>query len=439
MKALKRFFLSRKTILWLITFILIAVIVAYFIPQRFSTTMTEMARWRSKYSFIMPLVDRLGLDHIYSTLWFSALLFMFLISISLSTYEQIRAALKKTFGLSGNQDAKKISLNNSLEQCTHTIKKLGYMKIAHNEKTIKFIKYPWGYLGNVLFHLGMVIVIVSSIFIVLTQRRGQINLVVGEIFPAGSPLTGEEKGLLAESLILPDAVRLDEITYEFWETDEQKHLSSVISFISPGGGIERHELAINKTASYRGIKIYQGRTFGNTFLVTLSEGKGKEFGIRLDMEYPVKRDRPSYNNFEYDMIPYLLKAKYFADAEKKSMDSSNPLLVIRLLKGGDVIGEVSLKLGESGNLGPYKAKLVGVMRWGGIILLDISGMPGIFMGFFIIILGLGLTYFMPAREIYLIKEDMGYSLRWKAARFEDFYKEEFERIGQNLKVKIHNE
>jgi len=55
-------------------------------------------------------------------------------------------------------------------------------------------------------------------------------------------------------------------------------------------------------------------------------------------------------------------------------------------------------------------------------------MPGIFLGFFIIILGGGLTYFMPPREVYLRKEEDGFSISWKATRFENFYKEEYERI-----------
>lgn len=136
-----------------------------------------------------------------------------------------------------------------------------------------------------------------------------------------------------------------------------------------------------------------------------------------------------YANLKSYEIPYLIKAKYFADADKKSMLSQHPLLVMRLVDKGRVIGEVSLKNGESGQLGPYTATVTGISKWAGMIFVDITGMPGIFLGFFIIIIGGGLTYFMPPREFYLRKEGDGFSITWKATRFESFYEEEYEKVS----------
>ncbi|OGW25225.1 MAG: hypothetical protein A2X59_12565 [Nitrospirae bacterium GWC2_42_7] len=432
MKALKRFFLSRKTVLWLISLILVTVVAAYFVPQRFSATPANIAKWNSEHPALVVFINSVGLDHLYTTPWFAFLLFMFFVSITLSTYEQIKVAMKKTFELQEMRETQGISINSSLEQIVLSMKKQGYMKIARNKGVVRFVKHPWSYWGSVLFHSGIVLVIASSLLIVLTQRRGQINLAEGEVFPARSPLIGEEKGILAENLLLPEAVKIEEINPEFWETDHLKHLSSVVSFIDPEGRTKKYELAINKIANYQGVRIYQGRTFGNTFLVVLSGKDGNEFRMRLDMEYPAKRDKPSYDNFEYEGLPFLLKAKYFADADKKTMDSSNPLLVLRLVNGEKIIGEVPLRLGESGQLGPYKAALVNARKWSGIILLDITGMPGIFIGFFIIIAGIGLTYFLPPSEIYLIKSGGGFSLLCRGGRFESLYMEEFEGIYKTL-------
>ena len=57
-----------------------------------------MERWQERNPFWVPWVERLGLDHVYSTPWFAALLFVFLFSLGISTYEQIKISTKKTFG-----------------------------------------------------------------------------------------------------------------------------------------------------------------------------------------------------------------------------------------------------------------------------------------------------------------------------------------------------
>jgi cytochrome c biogenesis protein len=85
-------------------------------------------------------------------------------------------------------------------------------------------------------------------------------------------------------------------------------------------------------------------------------------------------------------------------------------------------------MGEEGQIGPYTAKLVKVSRWAGIIFAAITGMPGIFLGFFIIIVGSGLTYFLTPREIFLKREGNQTHLTWKASRFEDVYRDEFDKI-----------
>lgn len=442
MLPLKRFFISQKTVLTLIVLILATVITGYVIPQRFSTPSEALEKWQQAYPFWAAWAKRSGLDHVYSTPWFVLLLLFFLVSLVTSTYEQIRISIKKTFGTGipksphppfnkGGQGG--IFRSKVPEQeLISAIKKQGYFKIPGKSEAIRFVKHPWGYWGSVLFHLGIVVVIVSSLVIVLTEKRGLLHLVEGELYVPGSPWLSEEKGILSGSFILPEAVRIDSVTPEFWETDHLKQLTTVISFIDSQGRFKKQTLAINQTVNYRGLRIYQGQSLGDVFFVELTDKDGRRENIMLQIESPAKRNRPSYGNFQFAGIPYFIKAKYFADADKQSIISVNPLLVMRLVDGKKVIGETSLKIGERGELGPYRVRLLGVSKWVGIIFLDIIGMPGIFFGFFIIILGSGLTYFMPPREFYVKKEDNGIFLMWKASRFESFYGEEYEKVLSDL-------
>lgn len=431
MLSFKRFFLSRKTILTLIILILAAIIIGYLFPQRFAAPPSEMERWRETNSFWVPWVERLGLDHVYSTPWFAALLFVFLFSLGISTYEQIKISTKKTFGglPAGVESFRIIADENEL---ISAIKTQGYFRAAKNEEGYRFVKHPWGYWGNVLLHIGIVLTIASSLLIVLTQKRGVLNLVEGEITIPGAPWAAEENGLMAGKLVLPEAVRLDKVIAEFWETDDLKQLTTAISFIDPQGRINKHTLAINQTIDSKGLRIYQSYNYGDAFFVKFVDLEGRRNGVILQIQSPSKRDRASYGNFNLEGAPYLLKAKYFADAGKRSMDSTNPLLVLRLMDKGKVMGEINLRKGESGKIGPYTASFLDASKWAGIIFVDITGMPGIFLGFFVIIAGSGLTYFMPPREFIVRREGGEFSIAWKAARFENFYKEEFESVLKDI-------
>lgn len=429
-QAIRRFFLSRKTILSLILLILLAVIIAYVFPQRFSTPEAQIDKWKDSHTIWTPLYETLGLDHVYTTSWFAVLLFVFLISLIISTFDQIKISIEKTFGHGVTSGGKNFKVTATEEKIVTAIRKQGYFKIAGNHATLRFVKHPWGYWGNVLLHLGIVIVIASSLLVALTQKRGLLQLVEGELYVPGTPWLMEYNGILAGHFILPEAVMLDHVLPEFWENDSLKDLKTTISFSDPQGKIKRYELGINNTVNYRGIRVYQDQSFGHAFFVKFTDKEGRNTGIILQIQNPVKRDKASYGNFQSDdEIPYLLKAEYFVDADKKSMLSQNPLLIMRLVDKGRAISEVSLKKGGSGQLGPYTATVAGISMWAGIIFVDITGMPGIFTGFFIIIIGGGLTYFMPPREFYLRKEGDGFSITWKATRLESFYEEEYEKVS----------
>lgn len=428
-RKIKRFFLSRKTILALILLIIGTIVLAYIFPQRFSTTYSDLGKWQQVHPFWAPWVEWLGIDHVYTTPWFAVLLLVFLLTLIISTFDQIKISIKKTFGHGVASGGKNLKVTATEEEIKTAIKRQGYFQIAGNQSMQRFVKYPWGYWGSVLLHFGIVLAIASSLIVVLTEKRGLLQLVEGELYVPGTTWVTEEKGLLTGSFILPEAVRLDNVIPEFWETDDLKQLTTVISFSNPQGISKRYILAINQTVNFRDIRVYQALNFGHAFFVRLTDKGGRNTGLILQIQNPDKRNKSSLANRQSDEMPYLLKVKYFADADKKSMLSTNPLLVMQLVDKGRVIGEVSLKNGESGQFGPYTATLAGISRWAGIIFVDITGMPGIFLGFFIIIMGGGLTYFMPPREFYLRKEGDGFSITWKATRFESFYEEEYEKVS----------
>lgn len=283
-----------------------------------------------------------------------------------------------------------------------------------------------------MLHLGFLLVIASSILILFTQKRAIIRLEDGETILPGTPWSVETHGLLTEELILPMPVHLSKLNIDFWETDDMREMKSVIKFLYPDRHIEEIRLRINEPVWHTEMKWYQTPDAGDNFYLEFIDAQGRKIEQSIMFMLPLRRDVASYNNFRFDWMPFMLKGKYYADAEKKSMVSRNPLLVLRLYDGDNLIGERPLRIGESGNLGGVQVRLLRTARWTGILISSTIGMSGIFTGFFIIIIGAAIAYFTPQREFRMKRDDAGVFLTWECERFEGSYKEEYEGIVKTL-------
>ncbi len=428
---IKRFFLSRRVVLSLLLLLLGAIVCAYWVPQEFGTPRPELVNWRTAHPLLGPLVERLGLDHVYTSPWFALLFFLFLFSLTLSTWDQIRGAAK-AFGPGTGLDAGDRPVQASLQECTDEILSAGYVRTCEDERQIRFVKNRWGYWGSALFHAGLVVTLASSLLVALTLERGRLLLIENEVYDAEAHWAQQNRGLFAGKFILPGSLRLDSITPDYWETDEIKQLTTRFSLLDAQGKRIDHTLSVNRPASHGGIKFYQGKRFGHAFFLAFYDRQGRRFKESLMLGIPASRNKASYGDFQLDWMPYGLKAKYFADAAQRTMDSDQPQLVLRIVENAQVRGEASLVRGGRGQLGEYQAELVGVARWGEIVFVQLSGMPGVFFGFAVIVLGCCLIYFMPPREFLVRKEPTGLSLAWKATRFKEFYQHEQKRVLETL-------
>jgi cytochrome c biogenesis protein ResB len=439
MKKIKSLLLSRTTILAQIIILTIVILTGYVFPQRFSTTTADIEKWRDANPFLVPWVDSIGLDHIYTTPWFAILLFFFMLSLIVSSYEQVKISIQRTFGKDIVIDEKGINIYAAENEVVSEIKKIGYIQLSKQNQTLKrLVKHPWGYWGSSMIHLGIVIVISSALIIVLTEKRGVLYMVEKEVAIPGSPWTIVDTGVLAGAFDLPEAIRLEKVNVDFWESDKLKHLTTNIRFIDPEGNFKKFVIGINNILDYKGLRIYQGTTFGHAFFVELTDKQGRTLKQIFQIDHPTRRDKASYEDFRDDAIPYPVRAHYYVDAERKTMKSNNPLLNLLIVEGNKAIHEVTLKIGESKYLGPYKAQLVKVSLWSAIIFVRSFGMYGVFSGFFVIIMGVSLSYFMPSREFILRKNEKHISVIWKASSFEKFYIDEYRHIIRTFGTKVNH-
>jgi len=321
------------------------------------------------------------------------------------------------------------------------LRRSGYLQVFGGDGKWRYLKNPWGYWGNPLLHTGMTIILAASLLMALTQQRGLLHLHEGEVHAPGAEWLLTERGPLATPIVFPEAIGLDYVLPEFWgDTGELQRLSSGVRFIAPdSGSVSQTFLTVNTIVSRHGFRLYQGTDFGHSFYLEIDFGGGRQQAVVFDIKHPQSRGEAGYGNFRVDGVPDLIKAKYVFDDQTPTALAGNPRLVLRLVDDmGALHAEQDMTLGASATLGPYRVRLSRVGRWSSIIVTRLYGMALIFFGFFLVIVGSGLVYFSPVREVLVYKNKGGFLLSWRAGRFAHFYQNEYESLLKSLRIWTHS-
>jgi hypothetical protein len=425
---------ARRTSLTLILVLAGLMYLSTLIPQTLDSTPGEMESWRRGHNGLLWLIDSLHLHRIYAQPWFVALILCAVLALGLSSVDQLKLARIRLTAttISGSDE---LATNILKPQLRALASSWRYRPLhSTDEQIMKYIRHPWGYFGNFLLHVGMVVVVGTSLFVALTSRQGVLILVEGEQREASQPWNAAEHGLLASPLRLPGSIRLDRVRVIFNDKQQPAEVYSDLSFTDGAGRSETVTASINRIVSYHGLRLYHGTQYGDAFMVSFTDNNGVTHSEKISVQQPIELTKAGYSDdFSVSWSPYLLSAKYFADAERKSMSSVNPELVLRFTEGGKEIARTTLRPGGSGRLGDFLVHLLRVEKWSKLIIVDIYGISVIFAGFGIIILGALLLYMTPPRELVALRQEDGtYRVYWKAPSFRDFYLEERDALASSL-------
>jgi hypothetical protein len=427
---LKQFITARRVSLGLILLLAGLMYISTVIPQHIDSTTEKIESWRRGHAGLIWLVDVLNLHSIYAQPWFAAAILFAALTLGISSYDQlkiVRIKLSSTSIASADKVAEGIS-ELDLRSVAHSRRYLFFQTAT--DRQFKFIKNPWGFFGNLLLHIGITLVITVSLYVTLTARQGVLILVEGEQRLSSQPWNVSMHGLLSSPLKLPGTIRLDRVRVQFDNKQQPLDVFSDISIIDDSGRVNSLTASINRILSYNGLRIYHAAQFGNAFKVIFTDKNGVAHAETIAAQQPASLTEPGYSDdFPVNWTPYLLSAKYFADVDKRSMSSSLPELTLRFTLENKEIARTTLTPGGTGMLGEYRVQLNGVGRWSKLIIVETTGMPLIFAGFGITMLGGLLQYLAPPRELIAIRQQDGhYMVYWKAAAFREFFVNERDEV-----------
>lgn len=434
MNTITRFITARRISLGLILVLAGCMYVSTLIPQEIDSTPAGLAAWRRGHEGLLWLVDTLHLHRLYAQPWFAVIIVLAAVSLGLSCVDQLDLSRKKlvSTGL-GGADELAASVSEAVLRTVAVSRHYRPVKHVAGDK-LKFVRNPWGHFGVLLLHVGMAVVIAASLYVALTYRQGVLTLVEGERHDRGQPWRLAEQGLLVSPLTLPGTLRLDRVTVRFDDKNQPVSVTSQLTITGDGGAVETLSTSINQISRYKGLRIYHAAQYGDAFTISITDPEGGTHTETIAAQQPVNITMAGYSDdISLSWLPYQLSAKYFADADRQSMLSRNPELVLRLTRGDREVARTSLVKGGEGSLGEYRVRLLAVNRWAKLIFVDTTGMPLVFAGFAIIMLGGLLHYLAPPRELIAIRQQDGLCMvYWKAAAFREFFMDERDEAAAAL-------
>jgi cytochrome c biogenesis protein len=421
-----KFLTARSTVIALFTAISAALLLASLVPQRASLG-GKAPEWVGRLpEGLLFLSSRLGADNVVGSAWFSALVALFWLSLLMSTISQFgatRARVRRVPSAEVPQGSIRISLPPA--RLAELLRGAGYRPAGSAAGVQRYVKNLAGYWGNFLLHIGLVTAVVFSLIYVLTQHRVLIRLVGEETSRFTTSNVQEMRGVLPLSYRLPYTALLKNLQPRFYGNDRLEYLASELYFTErPGGEPARVAVALSDKAQFGDYLVYQANAFGRAFDLEL-QLPGETHRERLYLPYPNRRDAAGYGEVPITGTEYLLKAKFYSDLNRKSMQLNQPPLTLRLYRGKELLHELTLAPGASGVLGPFEVRLAQAQWWTDILLDGSRGTAGIFAGFAVILAGVLSSYCLVPREIIVRNRDGALQVQQVARRFPEFYREEF--------------
>lgn len=376
-----KFLQSKKLAIWLIIALTLASLAGVIVPQEVQGK-GEYAVWAQKYPLFIPIVKLLGLNQVFQTKWFLILGLIFFGNLTSCTLGQINRVWK---------------LRRTLRRDEHTVPK-GF----------------WGVLGNCVFHIGLVIIVVGGLLSLGYKMSGYVEIAEGEAFmESHRNYASLTEGPLFNENHLGFQVTVNKLNRIFKDDGQ---LDYVISrFTVADSGREPFEATAERGQpfTYRGTTFYYSKS-GFAPFVTIKDPRGQT----VLEGYAVFNSMWHNNTGEYNMdlaLPgtaLVLKARFYPDAVSKdgrmttkTVKLTNPVIQALVMENNNPAGKLEFRPGRNATFKGWTIGMSDVRLWAGFEVVRDPGAPVIFTGFLICLSGLIMSFLFTPRKPRKEQED----------------------------------
>lgn len=295
-------------------------IVLFFLIAILSILGTIVPQGQPPQFYLLKYGETLGrllvlfqLDDVYHSLWYVALLFLFLFNLVICSYNRYPIVLRLYKKNPEEVDINK--LPNSLERRVQVepglivdkLKKQGFKEASRTfEKGVLLYKNScrWGYFAFYLVHLSMVLIVLGAMVGAIWGFRGNLALIKGGVSNQVSLFREEHP------VFLDFSVRLNQFTIELYPNGMPKEYISNVTIIDKDKEFDAL-IKVNAPLNYKGITFYQASYEEVPRLALEVLFNGKKQRVFLEQTFPVIiEDRLAIFLEAYMEHPNFLVAKF---------------------------------------------------------------------------------------------------------------------------------
>ncbi len=436
---INKFLISPKTIISLITLTLLACAIGFFVPQITDKSPSFFETWRENNIYTYRFVTRLQLHQVYTSYWFLALVCLIAISLLSSIYAQITKNLKYRLKCGIQNTEYRTQNTDKIKNVLHKKRYREQGFINEGYKLI-FTKNSINRWGSVIFHTGLLFVVISAILVLCFQNRGFVQLIEGDTFNGKeSNFLVKSRGALAGEYNTGFNTFLSKLDHTYWETGELKHLESDLTIVEDNEQAKK-KVSINSPLFIKGTNLYQSNDYGYTLSFVLKKLTGEKVVSHFNIDRASYVRKHAIGKSDYPMSPYIVEMKFLPDLEKKSFYLNKPIVYLNIAEGlrkafsGLVIPGDAIKIKDD------ILRFTGVRYWSGLIFVKNPGMSIAYIGFVIIIIGLVIMFLLPYKEIHLSFDPVtkAYNIAGKTKKYEAIFNEELDEIREEIEKEIES-
>lgn len=365
-----------------------------------------------------------GLNHVYSTWWYLSLLVLFGSSLTACTFTRQLPALKAARQWKYYQKPSqfnKLALSTELD--TGSLKSLvplleqAKYRVFQQDNAIYARKGLIGRIGPIIVHAGMLIVLAGGIWGIFTGFFAQEMIPSGNIFRVQNII---EAGPLAAANVPQDwSVKVNRFWIDYTDDGAIDQFYSDLSVISDRGAeLKRQTIYVNQPLRYDGVTFYQTNWSIAAVLVQLNNSPV----FQLPM---AKLETVGGGNIWGTWIP--LKPDLSEGVALLAKDLQGTALIYN--QQGELASAV--RIGQSVAIDNVNLKLVDVIGSTGLQIKADPGVPIVYTGFGLLMLGVVMSYFSHS-QIWALETDNKFYFGGKTNRAQVTFEREIIGIIDEL-------
>jgi cytochrome c biogenesis protein len=281
---------SMRTALVLLFLLALAAVPGSVVPQQ-NIDAVKVADWQDRHPQLTPVYEKLGLFSVYSSVWFSAIYILLMVSLVGCIVPRLRiywrafraAPPRVPRHLDRLPESRRFELDEDadavLARARAVLRGRRYRVADHGSA----VSAERGYLreaGNLLFHLSVLVVLVGFAYGQMFGYKGSVVTVVGQGFSNSlSQYDDFAPGrLFSPDDLAPVSLHVDDFHVKFLtsgpEMGQPESFDANITYHSrPGAPAQRHDLAVNHPLTTNGTSVFLVG-HGYAPVVTVRDGQG---------------------------------------------------------------------------------------------------------------------------------------------------------------------